>query len=96
MKKKNQTTKQRAFYYYSLGLNSKEIAKLLDVSPRTIQGYAYRGNWKNKINPTPLKQRVFELHRKGISQPQIAKLLNVSRTTIYLWLKEVKQANEIK
>lgn len=38
--------KQKAYRYYCMGLNSKEIAKLLDCSYRTIQNYMSSENWK--------------------------------------------------
>lgn len=38
----------KAFKYNCLGLNSKEIAKLLDCSFRTIQNYMNSENWKQK------------------------------------------------
>lgn len=40
--------KQKAFKYYCKGLNSKEIAKLLNCSYRTIQNYMSAENWKAK------------------------------------------------
>lgn len=46
MQNKIKTDKQKAFKYYCLGLNSKEIAKLLDCSFRTIQNYMSVENWK--------------------------------------------------
>ena len=50
MKSKNLTESQlkKAFKYYCLGLNSKEIAKLMDCSFRTIQNYMSSDNWKEK------------------------------------------------
>jgi len=39
---------QKAFKYYCMRLNSKEIAKLLDCSYRTIQNYMSAENWKEK------------------------------------------------
>lgn len=36
-----------ALRYFCLGLNSKEIGKLLDLSYRTVQGAMSRGNWKD-------------------------------------------------
>lgn len=41
---------KKAFKYYCMGLNSKEIAKLLDCSFRTIQNYMSAENWKQKRN----------------------------------------------
>ncbi|PID95429.1 MAG: hypothetical protein CSA94_01660 [Bacteroidetes bacterium] len=38
----------KAFEYYCKGLNSKEIAKLLDCSYRTIQNYMNTEKWKQK------------------------------------------------
>lgn len=50
MKSKNLTPEQlqKAFKYYCIGLNSHEIAKLLDCSYRTIQNYMSSENWKEK------------------------------------------------
>jgi len=39
---------KKAFAYYSKGLNSKEIAILLNCSFRTIQNYMSAENWKQK------------------------------------------------
>ncbi len=39
---------KKAFEYYCKGLNSKEIAKLLDCSYRTVQNYMSAENWKEK------------------------------------------------
>lgn len=38
----------KAFKYYCMGLNSKEIAKILDCSFRTVQNYMSGENWKEK------------------------------------------------
>jgi uncharacterized protein YjcR len=40
--------KMKAWDYYLSGLNSKEIAKLLGCSFRTIQNYMTKENWKAK------------------------------------------------
>mgnify|MGYP003576379363 CR=1 FL=1 len=39
---------KKAFEYYCKGLNSKEIAKILDCSYRTVQNYMSAENWKAK------------------------------------------------
>lgn len=39
---------KKAFKYYCKGLTSKEIAKLLDCSYRTVQNYMSAENWKQK------------------------------------------------
>lgn len=43
----SEKTKLEAFRLYCLGLTSKEIGKLLDVSFRTVQNYMLEG-WKEK------------------------------------------------
>jgi DNA-binding NarL/FixJ family response regulator len=50
MKTKNLTPEQieKGFKYFCMGLNSKEIAKLLECSYRTIQNYMSGENWKEK------------------------------------------------
>ncbi len=90
MRKQDTHRKQKAFYYYSLGLNSKEIAKLLDISHRTIQGYMQKEQWKKKLNPTPIKQKAYKLHKAGYTYNEIAKLFNKSTNTIYYWIKQAK------
>lgn len=47
---KPQEQRAKAFKYYCMGLNSKEIGKLLDCSFRTIQNYMSADNWKEKRN----------------------------------------------
>jgi uncharacterized protein YjcR len=45
---KPQHRKTKAFEYYMAGLNSKEIAKILNCSFRTIQNYMHKDQWKKK------------------------------------------------
>lgn len=40
--------REKALNYYLMGLNSKEIGKLLDLSFRTIQNYMCADQWKEK------------------------------------------------
>ena len=48
MKATTDQAKRQAFKYYCMGLNSKEIAELLDCSYRTIQNFMSAENWKEK------------------------------------------------
>lgn len=48
MSKKTEFDKIKAFGYYCKGLNSKEIAKILGCSFRTVQNYMSAENWKEK------------------------------------------------
>lgn len=42
------TKHYKAFEYYLKGLNSKEIAKIMGCSYRTIQNYMSAERWKQK------------------------------------------------
>jgi DNA-directed RNA polymerase specialized sigma24 family protein len=53
--KKTRLNTQKAFKYYFLGLNSKEIAKLLNCSYRTVQNYMSLENWKEKRKNLKIK-----------------------------------------
>ena len=81
---------KKAFKYYCMGLNSKEIGKLLDVSYRTIQNYMSSENWKQKRTPKGLPLQVYKMHAKGKSYEGIAKELGVSRSTVYNALKKYR------
>jgi len=87
----NKEIKQKAFEYYCKGLNSKEIAKLLDVSFRTVQNWSSADKWKQTLTPTPLIEKAQAMHKRGFSYSYIAKQLNVSNSTIYNWLKRAKK-----
>ena len=76
--------------YYLKGLNYKEIGKLLDVSPRTVQRCIKENDIKELAEPKAMQQRAFELSGKGFSYSEIAKKLQVSKTTVYLWHKKRK------
>lgn len=52
MSKNKKINVSKAFEYYSKGLTSKEIAKLLDCSYRTVQNYMSTENWKEKAYRT--------------------------------------------
>jgi uncharacterized protein YjcR len=52
-----QEIKEKAFEYYCLGLNSKEISKLLDLSFRTVQNYMSADGWKEKREAYQARER---------------------------------------
>ena len=88
--RKTNNTEAKAYQYYCMGLNSKEIAKLLDISFRTVQGYMNRGRWSKSRKPGNLKYEALRLHETGASYSDIARRLNISRTSVYLYLKETR------
>lgn len=79
--------------YYLKGLNYKEIGKLLDISPRTVQRYVKESGCRQLSEPKTLQQRAVELHSRGWSYSEIAKKLKISRTTAYTWNKKAKAQN---
>ena len=79
--------------YYTMGLTYCEIAKLLDVSSRTIQRHITANELKKEINePNNLQKKAFELSAKGFSYNEIADKLRVTKTTVYMWHRKQKQA----
>lgn len=79
--------------YYLKGLNYKEIGKLLDISPRTVQRYVKESECKRLETEKPLQQRAIEMHSQGFSYSEIARKLKVSKTTVYLWHRKAKEQN---
>jgi uncharacterized protein YjcR len=52
-----QEIKEKAYEYYAMGLNSKEIGKLLDLSFRTVQNYMSAESWKEKREAYQARER---------------------------------------
>lgn len=48
MAKPQRIDTKKAFKYYCMGLNSREIALLMQCSYRTVQNYMSRENWKQR------------------------------------------------
>ena len=89
-----ETIKTKAYHYFLMGLNSKEVAKLLDISFRTVQNYIRVGKWKQSRYPTNLHYEVLKLYESGLTYPQIAKKLNISRASVYIYLKKTRTFQE--
>lgn len=88
--RKTEIIKKKAYQYYLKGLNSKEIARLLNISFRTVQNYMSVGKWKQKRQPTNLQFEVLKLYESGLSYNEIAQQLNISRATVYNYLKKTR------
>jgi len=84
-------TLEKVWAYYLRGLNGKEIGKLLDISPRTVQRYISGSGCRETLEPKTIHQKAFELSAQGHSYAEIAKKLRISKTTVYLWHKKRKQ-----
>ena len=63
MKQISNEAKNKAFKYFCIGLNSHEIAKLLDCSYRTIQNFMSAEKWKEKRKNETVKSKL--LHPKA-------------------------------
>ena len=81
------TNRARAYRYYLHGLTCKEIGKLLDLSPRTVERYSQLDQWREQANPQPLADRALALHQQGVSYTGISKALQISKATVYNYLR---------
>ncbi len=86
------TRKAKAQRYFLMGLNSTEIGKLLDISPRTVQAYMQAGRWREKKTPALIKQRAYEMKIDGWTYREIAEALQVSKGTVYNYVREMREA----
>lgn len=93
---KKDKRKQKAFKYYCMGLNSKEIAKLLDISFRTVQSYMLKENWNEKRKVSTLKSEVLRYYELGYTYKQLIEMFGVSRATIYNYLKDARKFKKRK
>jgi len=84
---KEGTDRARAYRYYLHGLTCKEIGKLIDLSPRTVERYSQLDKWREKAKPQPLVERARLLHQQGVSYAGIAKALQISKATVFNYVK---------
>jgi len=89
-KKIDVTLKDKCFRYYAKGLTAKEVAKLFDLSFRTVQNWQLEHKWNDKLNPTNIKLRCYELKNKGMSYKEISNLLTLSVSTIQRYIKTIE------
>lgn len=80
MSKKAQTVRARAYGYFIKGLTVAEIGKLLDLSPRTVEGYSQADRWRE--NDQPIRARVISLSEAGFKPSEIAERVGLSQRTI--------------
>lgn len=89
---RKETTKEKEIYkYYLLGLTNKEIAKLTDLSERTIQRVIKECHFKELAKPQPIAERAQSLRAKGLTYVEIAKALKCSKTSVYNYLKRAEK-----
>lgn len=73
--------------YFLKGLTTKEIAKILDLSPRTVERLKRRARLQVSGKPAPEAAAVADLYRRGMTYAEIARRLEVSRSTVYNLMK---------
>lgn len=84
---RNQNKFQSALRYFTMGLNAKEISKLLDCSHRTIEKYISDGQWKKPTDNRTLQEKVVALVDSGKSYSEVAKEFGICKATVYNYLK---------
>ena len=84
MSKKTQTVRARAYRYFIKGLTVAEIGKLLDLSPRTVEGYSQADRWRE--NDQPIRARIVRLHEAGFKASEVAERVGLSKRTVERYL----------
>ena len=82
-----QNNPQKALRFFTMGLTAREIGKLLDLSPRTIERYITDGEWKRPTDDRTLQEKALSLTNSGKSYSETAKELGICKTTVYNYLK---------
>lgn len=89
----NAETLKKIAHYYNKGLNATEIAKLLDLSPRTCQRYIKAaGIGKEAAGPQSIRAKAAALVSAGLSYSETAARLKVSKSSIYNWQRAARLA----
>lgn len=86
----------KAYNYHLRQFSTKEIAKQIDVSFRTVQRWKTEYNFE-QLEAMPVKeletipQKALKMSMAGLSYSQIAKKLKRCKATIYNYIKAEKQ-----
>lgn len=98
MSKKAQSLKARAYGYYLKGLTNAEIAKLLDISTRTVEGYSQVDRWRENV--MPIRERIYNLKERGFKVREVAERVGLSTSTVERNLRayreELAAMNDLK
>lgn len=78
--------------YFNMGLTSSEIAKLLDLTQRTVQRHIKKYDMRGENKPLPLEEKAFRLVQDGYSYSEVGQRLKVTKTTVYKWMRKRKEA----
>ena len=82
--------------YYLKGLTQIEIAKLLDVSVRTVQRIQTAKEFRKSLTPVTESQRAKEMQQNGYTYPQNAKELKCSKAKVGYLLKKENECTTTK
>ena len=84
-------TRKKAYKYFLIGLNSKEIAKLLDISFKTVQSYMLKYKWNANRKRNNFKIELLKMYELGKTYNELAEMFNISRATVYNYIKTARQ-----
>lgn len=79
--------------YFNMGLTSSEIAKLLDMTQRTVQRYIKKCDLRDQNKLLPIEDKAFSLVKLGHSYSEVGRKLNVTKTTVYNWMRKRKKVD---
>lgn len=72
----------KVYGYYVKGLTQIEIAKLLDISVRTVRRIQTAGNFRKSLILTAESERARALKAQGYTYAEIAKVLTCSKAKV--------------
>lgn len=88
---KLKSKEDQVYNYFLKGLTTREIAKLTELSERTVQRTIKDGQYREIAEPQPIAQRARDLREKGLTYTAIAKALKCCKTSVYYYLHPQKE-----
>lgn len=83
------TDEEAVLKYHLKGLTAKEIAKLLDLSERSVQRLKRAAQLRVYTKTDKRAEIAATLYRSGYTYKEIGERLNVSRQSVYNYLRRV-------
>ena len=93
---KKEENKGKILELYNQGIETKEIAKRLNMAVATIYRYIKDLKEEGKIEKKDIKNRIEELYNSGIKIKEMAKALDVSIGTINRYAKELREEGKVQ
>ena len=83
--------KANAKRYYILGLNLKEISKLIDAPVRTLEHWQKIENWHDLKQTNNIECKALDLYLSGKTYKEVAQILKISLPTVARYLSNEKK-----